>query len=94
LEGALGSVGYIALPEFSAIPKDASSDPRIAAVQALAQEPVSVSKPSTIDQSRTVRIDSLTVNVPPGADAKQLARAIREELASIERSERMSAVND
>lgn len=94
LAKAVGSVGNISLPELSAVPKNAASDPRVAAVKALSQEPVNTSSVSNVDNSRTVRIDSLTVNAPPGADARQIAAAVRRELEQEERAERLSALNN
>ncbi len=92
LGGSVAGVGSIAVPELSAVPKNAATDPRVAAVQALSLEPVNVSKGGNVYNSRTVN-NSLNVSAPPGVDAKQLAREIREELEDMERADSLSALN-
>lgn len=69
----------MSLPSVSAVPSNPASDPRVAAVQALSQEPVNVSRGSTVDAS--THIDSMTIQAPPGANAKEIAAEVKRALA-------------
>lgn len=92
LSAKVAQVGRIDVPPLPSLGSDAAAanDPRVAAVKALTSDPVSASKVTAVDAS--THIETLAIQAPPGADAKEIADAVKRALDDLD-AEKRAAMN-